>query len=224
MNEEPTKIPRSGSQFPGRAKAASTPTDRVFDDAISLGDKVNGVAKQILAFLSSGGTGSVLTELVANAVNAPDMKWWMGGAGALVLHLAVLLSDFATKVLRRVGALATRAEGIGGKVEHALNQLAAIVKRMDESQRGHESLGARVTVLEAYEAARREESEREDLAAQAGRLGIVLDADMTIEEMRRAVKRARSHGKLRPHPHKPQTDETAVPPPSVDFDSLDPEA
>lgn len=222
MSDEPTGIPRSGSQY--RGKSATTPTDKMLDDALGKGEKTLGIIKKLLAYTGSSGTGGLITQIAGNVLNMPDMKWWMGVCAALGLHVAVMLGDFAAKALRRINTVATKAETIGTKVEHALKQLAAIVKRMDAGQAGHESLGRRVSVLEAEAAARREEAEREDLNARAARLGVQLDADMTIEELRLAVKRATSKGKLPSFRRKPGTDETAVPPPTVDFEPLDPEA
>lgn len=221
MNEEPTKIPRSGSQYRGRTEKYGT--DKVLDDALGKGEKVVAILKKILAFSGTGGTGSVLGQALGEVLGMPDVKWWMTGGAAIGVHLAVVLADFATKALRRINTVAARAEAIGAKVEHALDQLGAIVKRMDAGQAVHEALGKRVTMLEAFEAARQEEADRERLRTEAAGLGVALTADMTVEEMRALVKRAKSHGAMRAHPHKSHTDETAVPPPTVDFDALEPE-
>lgn len=221
MHEEPTKIPRSGSQYRGRTEKAGT--DKVLNDALGKGEKVVAILKKILAFSSTGGTGSVLGQALSEIAGVPDIKWWMTGGAAVGVHLAVVLADFATKALRHINNVAQRAEAIGVKVEHALDQLASIVKRMDAGQAVHDSLGKRVSILEAFEAARQEEAERERLTTEAAGLGVALTADMTIEEMRALVKRAKSHGAMRPHPHKIHTDETAVPPPTIDFDPLEPD-
>lgn len=210
MNEEPTKIPRSGSQY--RGTRSHVPTDKVLEDAATRGQKAVSVIKNALAFGGSGGTGSAIGQVLAEVLGVPDVKWWMTGGAAIGFHLAVVIADVATRALGRINAVANKAENIGTKVELALGQLAAIAKQMEAGRAVHNSLGQRVTALEAEAAARKEELEREDLLQQAARLGITFDHDATLEEMRKAIKRATSKGVLRPV-RRPNTDETAVPPP-----------
>lgn len=214
MNDEPTKLPRSGSQYRGRA--ASTSTDRVLDDALGKGEKAVSILKKLLAFTGSGGTGSGLGLLLSDVLKVPGVQWWMVAVAMITLHLAVLLADVATKALRRL-------TNVGAKVEEALKQLAEVVKLMEAGRRVHESFETRLTALEGEAQARREEAEREELSAQAHARGITLHASMTLEEMRKAVRRTRSNGKIPSH-RRPGTDETAVPPPTIDFEPLDPEA
>jgi hypothetical protein len=208
VNEEPTKLPRSGSQYRGRGKAM--PTDKILDDAISGGEKLSGLLKKVAAFISSGGAGSGLGQALA-ALGVPEVKWWMTGGAAILFHLCVQLADVGARALRRINH-------VGSKVEEAMTKLSDVVRRMDAGQEFHESIGRRVSVLEAESAARREEAERRELADQAAQLGVTLDNDATVEEMRRAVKRAKSRGGFKPHPHRRNdNDDTAVQPPDVDF-------
>lgn len=222
VNDEPTRIPRSGSQY--RGKHSATPTDKTFDEVLGKGEKITEIIKKIAAFGSTGGAGGLLGQALSEVANVPDVKWWMTCGMALAFHLAVFVADFATKALRKINTVGSKVEIALARIEGIANQMSDGRAVHEELRGGHKALSARMTSLEGEWAAWREEAERKELIRYAHDYGIVLQPDMTIEEMRAAVKRSTSKGKLPSFRHKPQTDETAVQPPTIDFDSLDPEA